>query len=454
MSGTTSKSQRIIAYTGVLVINFLAMYLVSSVGVYSYTVAGVFDSLSSVSMIFTLECVARSLTISVGGKIGDKVGHKKLFVFAVALYIACYGIAACASSFWMFTIARMISGLAWGLFMMNGFVLLTAIFGQADAPKYSGYNQSLTTAAMILGAPIAGIVCGINWRIQFYVAVVLLLIGLACCIYGIPDIPPTAGEGGKMDIVGIISIAIALIPFSLAMNWGSSYGWTNPSILALMAVALIGFLALVFAERKAVDPVIPVKLFQNRFYVCILLLMFFYSIVNAAGNYGPTYAQEVLGASSQVSGLINVPGMILAVILTTAFGNYAAKTGKYKGMVMIWAIGAAVGGVLWMLMGTASSAAAGLVLLFAGAFPLAAVNSVNQIAPYTYPMTILPPQDLAAGLAFMGLAGALGSTIAGGICAALMNGAGGLTMVFRVPIVCAVIMLVCAVLFKDVKKQA
>ena len=181
--------------------------------------------------------------------------------------------------------------------------------------------------------------------------------------------------------------------------------------------------------------------------------MFFYSVVNGAGNYGPTYAQGVLGAGSQIAGLINVPGMILAVILTTLFGRYAAKTGRYKGMVMIWAVGAAIGGVIWMLMSSASSSSVGLVMLFAGAFPLAAVNSVNQIAPYTYPMTILQSQDLAAGLAFMGLAGALGSTIAGGICAALMNSAGGLATVFKVPIVCAVIMLICAILFKDSKKS-
>lgn len=82
---------------------------------------------------------------------------------------------------------------------------------------------------------------------------------------------------------------------------------------------------------------------------------------------------------------------------------------------------------------------------------MAAVNSVNQIAPYTYPMTILEPQDPASGLAFMGLAGALGSTIAGGICAALMNSSGGLPLVFKVPVVCAVVMLACAILFKDRK---
>lgn len=441
-----------IAYAGILIINFLAMYLIAGVGVYSYTVAALFDNLPSVSMIFTLECVARGVSIPIGGKVGDKVGHKKLFLFAVALYILCYAVAAFSSGFWMFTIARMVSGFAWGLFMMNGFVLLSAIFGQTDAPKYSGYNQSLTTVAMIIGAPIAGVVCAINWRIQFYVAIVLMVIGLVLCAYGIPSIPPKGGADSKLDVLGVIATGVTLVPFSLAMNWGSTYGWTSPLILGLLAVTIVGLILLFAAERKAADPVFPAKLFKNRYYLCILLLMFIFSVGNGAGNYGPTYAQAVLGASSQISGLLNVPGLILAVVLTTLFGNYAAKTGKYKGMVMVWAIGALAGGVIWALLGTASTPTMGLILLFAGAFPIASVNSVNQIAPYTYPMTILPPQDLATGLAFMGLAGALGSTIAGGICAALMNSAGGLLMVFKVPLVCAILMLICAILFKDQKQ--
>ena len=126
---------------------------------------------------------------------------------------------------------------------------------------------------------------------------------------------------------------------------------------------------------KAVRPFFANMERKAIFYVCILLLMFFYSVVNGAGNYGPTYAQEALGASSQIAGLINVPGMIVAVILTTVFGNYASKTGRYKGMVMIWAAGAVVGGVLWALMGAAPTSSVGLLLLFAGAFPLCLLST-------------------------------------------------------------------------------
>lgn len=449
----TQNKKKKIAFTGLMLVNFIVMFLISGVGVYSYTVAAQFNSIASVSMVFALECVARSVTIPIGGKLGDKIGHKKLFLGALALYIIAYAVAAVATGFWMFTIARMVSGFAWGLFIMNVFVLLTAIFGQEDAPKYSGYNQALTTVAMIIAAPIAGVICAINWRFMFYASLVLLILGFILCVYGIPEIKPNEDQDMSLDGLGIFATAVTLIPFSLAMNWGNSSGWTSPLVVTLLIIAVIGLVILISAEKKAKNPIIPVKLLKNKYYFCILMLLLIYSILNGVGNYIPTYAQSVLGIGSQWAGLINVPGLLIAVFLTTYFGNYASKYGKYKGMILTWAILSIVGSVAWFFIGQASTTTMGIILILAGSIPIAAANSVNQIGPYTYPMVVLEPGDLASGLAFMGLAGALGSTVSGGICGAIMNSPGGLLAVFRVPIICAVVMLIFALKFKDIVKK-
>ena len=450
---SADKGKKQIAFGGLMLVNFIVMFLIAGVGVYSYTIAAQFDSLASVSMIFALECVARSVSIPMGGTIGNKIGHKKLFLGALLLYIVSYGVAAFANSFWVFTIARMVSGFAWGLFIMNVFVLISAIFGQEEAPKYSGYNQALTTVAMIVASPIAGVVCAVNWRIMFFVSVPLLIIGWVLCMYGIPDIPPAEAENASLDGLGIAATAVTLVPFSLAMNWGNTMGWTSPLVMGLIAVAIIGLIVLVIAERKASNPIIPYKLLSNKFYFYILMLMLVYSILNGAGNYLATYAQSVLGLNSQIAGLTNAPGLIIAVFLTTYFGNQAAKTGKYKGMVVVWAVFSAIGAAAWFFLGSAPTVTVGIILLFAGAVPVAAVNSVNQIAPYTYPMVVLKPEELASGLAFMGLAGALGSTVSGGICGAIMNSSGGLAAVYKMPIICAVIMIFFAIKFKDTGKE-
>lgn len=445
------NTKKFVGFFGLLLVNFIAMFLIAGVGVYSYTVAELFGSVSSVGMIFTLECMARGVSIPLGGKFGDKIGHKKLFLIALGLYIASYTVVSLSQSFWVFTIARMVSGFAWGLFMMNSFVLISAIFGQADAPKYSGYNQSLTTVAMIIAAPVTGIFCSFNWRIEFYAAIAILAIGFVMCAYGLPDIPPTTSKGTKLDVPGVILTAITLIAFTLAMNFGASMGWTSPLILKAFAVTIIGVILLMVFEKRSEDPVFPLKLLKNNHYLCILMLALIFAVISGTTSYAPTYAQYALGYSSFISGLITTPGLLVAVFLTAYFGSRVAKTKKYKSMVMIWAITTLVGSIILVLLGFVSSATAGLIVLFAGCFALSTMNSASQIAPYTYPMAVLEPRDLASGLAFVGLAGALGSSVSGSICGALMNSELGLVSVFYLPIICSVIMLVYAVRFKDVQ---
>lgn len=451
--GEKIQARSMVGFIGLLIVNFTAMFLIAGVGVYSYTVASVFDGMDSVSMIFALECAARSVTIPLGGKLGDKIGHKRLFLGALALYIVSYAVCSISTSFWMFVIARMCSGLAWGLFLMNGFVLISAIFGQELAPRYSGFNQSLTTVAMIVGGPIAGVVCAINWRLQFWVSIVLLVVGFVMCLRGIPEIEPREGSS-SFDIPGVVFTAVALVPLSLAMNWGNTEGWTSPLVLGLLTVTAVGLVGLVLSERAAADPVFPYKLLGNRHYLAILMLMFVFSVLNGAGNYLASYAQAALGTSSQVAGVLNVPGLVIAVFLTTYFGNQASRTGKYRPMVMLWAVVSLVGSAVWAVMAQMSDPGVCLALLVTGVTLIGAINSVNQIAPYTYPMKVLSGEELASGLAFMGLAGAVGSTVSGGICGALLNGAGGFSAVFTMPIVCAVVMLAFALIFKDAKAEA
>ncbi len=444
-------NKKMIGFIGLLIVNFIAMFLIAGCGVYSYTVAELFNNINSVGMIFTLECLARSISIPLGSKIGDKIGHKKLFLISVAMYAVAYAGVAVSTSFWMFTIARMISGFAWGLFMMNGFVIISAIFGQDQAPKYSGYNQTLTTVALIVASPITGVFCSFNWRLEFYIGIALLAIGFVMCAYGLPNIAPSAVKGSKVDGAGIALATLFLVGFTFAMNFGGSMGWTSPVILAALAAAVVAAVLLISVEKKAEDPIIPVKLFKNKYYVCIFMLSLVYCIANGAASYAPTYAQYTLGTDSVIAGLISVPGMIIATFLTTYFGSVAAKTGKYKKMVMIWGVGTLVSGLAWLCLGMTTNTAVGFGILFAGCFAISCMNSANSIAPYTYPMTILEPQDLASGLAFMGLAGTFGSTVSGGLCTALMNSPFGLVSVFWLPAICAAIMMVFCLKFKDVK---
>lgn len=242
---------------------------------------------------------------------------------------------------------------------------------------------------------------------------------------GIPNIPKKSGEHSTIDVGGCIATFVMLIPFSLAMNWGSSYGWTSPLLLVLIAVAIIGLLLLVIVERKAKEPIYPAKLLGNKFYLAIFMVSLFYSLGNAASNYVPTYVQYVLGFSSTVAGLITLPALIIATILSVIFGSLAAKTGRYKGMTVFWALSAMVGGVFFWAMTGSAVPMTSLVLVIMASLFYGMVNGVQQIVPYTYPMKVLKPEELA--------------------------GDPTMALLFKMPFICAVVMLIFALLFKDLK---
>ena len=449
MTGNSGK--RKLAFIGILIVNFMTMFLICGVGVYGYSVAGYFDSIASVGMIFTLESVARCVAIPISGKLSDKAGHRQLFLSALVLYIISYAAAAFAPSFWVFTIARTVSGFAWGLFVSNIFVLISDLFGQSDATRYSGIAQALSTVAMILGSPVAGILCAVNWRVQFYVSLPILAVGAIFCLIGLPNVPKQAGEHSAIDVGGCIATFVMLIPFSLAMNWGSTYGWTSPLLLTLLAVALAGLAALVLVERKAENPIYPAKLLGNKFYLAIFMVSLFYSLGNAANNYVPTYVQYVLGYNSTVAGFVTLPALVIATVLSVVFGSLAAKNGRYKGMTVFWSLSSIVGGVLYWAMTGSATPLMGLVLVVLASLFYGMVNGVQQIVPYTYPMKVLKPDELAGGMAFMGAGGVLGNTIASGIYGAQLAGDPTMAALFRMPVLCAVVMLIFALLFRDIK---
>lgn len=448
---TEKNTKRTLAYIGILIVNFMTMFLVASVGTYGYSVAGYFENVASVGMIFTLESVARCVAIPISGKLSDKVGHRQLFLSALVVYIIAYAVAAFSPSFWVFTVARTVTGFAWGLFVSNIFVLVSDMFGQDDAPRYSGIAQSLSTVAMIVASPVAGILCGINWRLFFYISVPVLVIGAVLCFVGIPNVPKQEGAHSGIDVGGCIATFVTLIPFSLAMNWGSAYGWTSPLLLGLIAMAVLGLFILILAERKAENPIYPAKLLVNKYYLAIFMVSLFYSLGNAVNNYVPTYVQMVLGYNSTVAGCITLPALIIATILSTVFGNIAAKTGRYKKMTLFWAFSSAVGGVLYWITTGSATPLIGLVLVVLASLFYGMVNGVQQIVPYTYPMKVLKPEELAGGMAFMGVGGALGNTIASGIYGAQLAADPSMATLFKMPLICAAVMLIFALIFKDIK---
>lgn len=446
------KTKTMVGYLAILLANFMAMFLISGIGVLGYAVAGEYDALLSVSMIFTLESAVRCAVMPISGKLGEKFGRKQLFIFALVLYTVSYAVATFVPGFWVYVIARTVSGVAWALWVTNSFVLMNDVFGNQDATKLTGFAQTASTVAMMIAAPLAGIFCATaaGWRLEYYISLPILVIIIVLAVIGIPK-SEKIQSGKPMDLGGSFSVILFLIPFALVMSWGPTNGWTTPLNIALIILTVIGIILLILCEKKSQDPIFPVRVLKNKYYLSIFMVSLFFSIANAAFNYLPTYVQYYCGVDSVRAGLLTTPSLVAAAVLTIIIGNYAAKTQKYRPLVLLWAIASVGGGVLLWMTGMPKLVPIAFAWGMISIFPMGAVNSCQQIVPYTYPLNVLKPEEIASGMAFIGVAGIFGNTVANGLLGAIIN-ASDMVNCFKVPLICAIIMLVFALMFKDVKK--
>jgi EmrB/QacA subfamily drug resistance transporter len=171
---------------------------------------------------------------------------------------------------------------------------------------------------------------GPGWRWIFYIN---LPVGLAALVVTSAALKmPVVRRPHRIDYLGAAAIVGAVTCLLLYLDWrGNEYGWTSPGALALLAGAAVLTVAFVLIERRAVEPIIPLRLFRNQVF----------SVGNAFGFLGgvaffgaiiflPIYLQTVKGFSPTESGLALLPAIVGIFSTSITSGQLISRTGRYK----------------------------------------------------------------------------------------------------------------------------
>jgi MFS family permease len=123
--------------------------------------------------------------------------------------------------------------------------------------------------------------------------------------------------------------ATSLVLFT---TWGgSTYDWDSPMIVGLIAATVVLAALFVFIESKAVEPVIPLKLFKSRnFNLTTSAGLITGVAMFGALAYMPTYLQMVTGVGATDAGLLMIPMMGALLISSIGSGQVVSRTGRYK----------------------------------------------------------------------------------------------------------------------------
>ena len=134
----------------------------------------------------------------------------------------------------------------------------------------------------------------------------------------------------------------------LASSWGGQeYAWGSPQIIGLFVIGVVLAVAFLLQERRAQEPILPLRLFRDRvFTVCVTLSALLGSVMIGASTFLPLFLQVVTGASATSSGLLLIPMMAGVVVGSNVCGRLVHRTGRYKPYPIIGIALAIVGLVL------------------------------------------------------------------------------------------------------------
>jgi MFS family permease len=245
---------------------------------------------------------------------------------------------------------------------------------------------------------------------------------------------PGERPAARFDVAGAALLATATCALMLICIWGGSkFAWDSGQIVALGAALVLAAGGLVWRERRAADPAVPLDLLQLP-TVALSSAAFFLTTASlfAVTVFAPVYLQAATGASPTGAGLLLVAMMVGVTVSTNVAGRRIARGGRYKRYLLAGlALMAAGVAAMAALVGERSQLATVLCL---GVFGLG-FGMVGQVLTVIVQNGV-ERRRLGTAMAttnfFRALGGAVGAAVLGAVFASQGGVVPGVRLVFGI----------------------
>jgi EmrB/QacA subfamily drug resistance transporter len=249
-----------------------------------------------------------------GGRAGDLLGRRRMFVGGVALFtVASLAGGLAPSAAWLLA-ARVVQGLAGAAAGPSTLALIATTFTeQRERVKALAIFSGISSGGFAIGLIVGGLLTdALSWRWVMFINVPF---GLAVMALAPRSLPEPARRPVRLDLPGAIAATGGVAALVYAFIRTATAGWGDRVALSALTAGLVLIAIFLLIEVRAGEPLMPLRLFADR-NRAMAYLNFFIGPMAMFGMFFflTQFLQDVMGLGPLATGLAFMP---LAVVMFT-----------------------------------------------------------------------------------------------------------------------------------------
>src|ERR1700720_3233130 len=285
-----------------------------------------------------------------GGRAGDILGRRRVFVFGLLLFSGASLLGGFATSEWWLLTARAVQGVGGAVIAPTALALITTNFPEGEERNRAfGVYAAMAGAGSAVGLLLGGVLTTYaSWR---WVLFVNVPIGIVVAAAAPRVLAESTRRPGRIDVGGAVTGTggVALLVYGLSKAATGSDGvshWGDAQVLVSLVASVVLLVAFVLIEMRSPHPLLPMRVLADRNRSGAYLIM----LCVSTGLFGlffflTLFIQTVLGYSAIRSGIAYLPFAVGVVIASALASPLVARIGPRP---LILAGSAMVaGGMFW-----------------------------------------------------------------------------------------------------------
>jgi EmrB/QacA subfamily drug resistance transporter len=276
--------------------------------------------------VMLIPLITVSVTLLPAGRIGDVIGHRKVYLAGLLLLVVGTAGCALAMSFSILLAARGVQGVGASFLMAASPALVSLLASPGRRGRDLGIISTATYMGLTLGPPLGGLLETFgSFRFVFLFQVPLVAALLAWTVFRMPDAEPR-GRSRGIDLPGALLLGTALTALFLVLARGGSW----PLVPRLVVAIVGGFAAVAFVvwERRSDSPMVDVSLLKTAAFLLPAIAAFLqYQAIFHATFLMPFLLVDLRGLSTAQAGIVLTAMPLVMALSTGSSGALSDRIG-------------------------------------------------------------------------------------------------------------------------------